>query len=194
MLDFGAAPNPVICVYEVRTLGNVRAEYSYANGWCHWLDERSFLNGLATSASMDRPLRSNDYSPFLHNVVLAFACVSTARSDPWYGATEFLGSLFAQTATNMIDDELAMPLTTTSRGLMLLGSFHFFNSRRNLGWMTAGMGARVGQICTQWPALLWLTAVGLNISPGALLENGVLSQESHEHRVRVFWTGFIQDV
>lgn len=36
--------------------------------------------------------------------------------------------------------------------------------------------------------------MGLNINPGTLLENGTLSREAHEHRVRVFWTGFIQDV
>lgn len=70
-----------------------------------------------------------------------------SRRDPWFASTEMLGQLFAQTATSMIDEELAMPLTSTSRGMMLLGSYHFFNSKRNLGWMTAGMGTRVGQIC-----------------------------------------------
>lgn len=120
---------------------------SYANGWCHWVDERRFLNGLAASSNTEQPLRNDDYSPFLHNVLLAFGCVSMPKTDSWFPASEALGPLFSQTATNRIDEELAMPLTTTSRGLMLLGSYHFFNSRRNLGWMTAGMGARVGQIC-----------------------------------------------
>lgn len=120
---------------------------SYANGWCNWLDERSFLNGLGASCAMQAPLRNNDYSPFLHHVVLAFGCVSMSKSDNWSSASELLGPILAQSASEMIDQELAAPLTTTSRGLMLLGSYHFFNSRRNLGWMTAGMGARVGQIC-----------------------------------------------
>jgi hypothetical protein len=94
----------------------------------------------------DRPLRNHDYSPFLHNVILAFGCLSMAKNDLYYPSGQILGPLFAQTASRMIDGELAAPLTTTSRGLMLLGSYHFFNSQRNLGWMTAGMGARVGQI------------------------------------------------
>lgn len=69
-----------------------------------------------------------------------------AKDDPYHHSGQILGPLFAQKASGMIDKELAAPLTTTSRGLMLLGSYHFFNSQRNLGWMTAGMGARVGQI------------------------------------------------
>lgn len=120
--------------------------YSYANGWCYWLDERNFLNGLQGSATSHRPLRNHDYSPFLHNVVLAFGCISLAKDDPFHRSGQILGPLFAQRASEMIDEELTAPLTTTSRGLMLLGSYHFFNSQRNLGWMTAGMGARVGQI------------------------------------------------
>jgi hypothetical protein len=96
---------------------------------------------------MDHPLRNSDYSPFLHNVVLAFGCLSMARDDQLYPATQVLAPLFAQTASQMKDAEITTPLTTTSRGLMLLGSYYFFNSQRNLGWMTAGMGARVGQIC-----------------------------------------------
>jgi hypothetical protein len=165
---------------------------SYANGWCHWLDERSFLDGLATSANMGRPLRDDIYSPFLHHAVLAFACISMPPNDPCTPACRALAPVLAQAATRMIEDELAAPLTTTCRGLMLLGSFHFFCLQRNLGWMTAGMGARTGQICESCRDSA--DAVGININPNALLENGTLSQQAHEHRVRVFWTSYIQDV
>ena len=54
-------------------------------------------------------------------------------------------SLLASNATSLIEIEMQGPMTTTVRGLMLLGSYHFHNLNRHLGWCYAGMGVRVAQ-------------------------------------------------
>ena len=52
----------------------------------------------------------------------------------------------ADYARSLIEQEALRPMTTTVRGLMLLGSYHFHTGSRNLGWLYAGMGVRTCQI------------------------------------------------
>lgn len=51
-------------------------------------------------------------------------------------------------AKEMMEGELGRPLTTTVKGLMLLGSVQFENTHRqvNLGWICEGMATRAAQI------------------------------------------------
>jgi len=126
---------------------------SYLNWWCCWCDQAAFLNDLVRNGEIADDLavptnmkRTTHYSPLLHNVILAIAIlnspetISTDQGDPGT-----MMSLLASHATSLIETEMFGPMTTTVRGLMLLGSYHFHNLNRHLGWCYAGMGVRVAQ-------------------------------------------------
>lgn len=122
--------------------------YSYMNDWCCWLDESAFLMGLQSSAHSDQTegLRTAHYSPFFHNIVLAISLLLANECMPPQERAHSIARQFIQHAVSMIDTEMRRPLSTTARGLMLLGTFHFHDRQRNLGWLYEGMGARTAQI------------------------------------------------
>lgn len=120
---------------------------SYMNDWNVWCDESGFLTGLYANAFAQLPVRNQQYSPFLHNVFLAIACLLAPAGLLMAEMNSHTALAFAEHAHGMIDDEAKKPMTTTVRGLMLLGTFHFQNTQRNLGWLYEGMGARMAQIC-----------------------------------------------
>ena len=112
--------------------------------------------GLQSSvqSAMPEGLRSAHYSPFLHNIVLAISLLLATECMPSVEQALEAARQLIQHATSMIDTEMRRPLTTTARGLMLLGSFHFHDRQRNLGWLYEGMGARTAQIRESQSALL----------------------------------------
>jgi hypothetical protein len=114
--------------------------------WCNFCDESGFLTGLYANAFADLPVRNQQYSPFLHNILLAIACLLAPASLMPAPLKAKAASDLAEHAHKMIDDEAKKPMTTTVRGLMLLATFHFQNQDRNLGWLYEGMGARTAQI------------------------------------------------
>lgn len=91
-------------------------------------------------------VRTTHYSPLLHNVILALAVLNSPETIPAdHGDPKAVMSVLASHATGMIETEMLRPMTTTARGLMLLGSYQFHNLNRHLGWCYAGMGVRIAQ-------------------------------------------------
>lgn len=129
-----------------RLKGHLQSHTSYMSDWNNWCDESGFLTGLYANAFADQPVRNQQYSPFLHNVLLAVACLLAPKNVIAANTSALAAVAFAEHAHGMIDDEAKRPMTTTVRGLMLLATFHFQNTQRNLGWLYEGMGARTAQI------------------------------------------------
>lgn len=128
---------------------------SHLNWWCCWCNEAAFLHGLVRAAEIiddsavpPDVIRSTHYSPLLHNVILALAALNSPETiPPDHGDPKAIMASLASHATSMIEAEMLRPMTTTARGLMLLGSYQFHNTQRHLGWCYAGMGVRLAQAC-----------------------------------------------
>jgi hypothetical protein len=131
----------------------LKGSISHLNWWCCWCNEAAFLQDLVRLGEVGEEStippymkRTTHYSPLLHNVILAIAILNSPETiPPDHGDSKTLMSLLASHATSLIETEMLGPMTTTARGLMLLGSYHFHNLNRHLGWCYAGMGVRVAQ-------------------------------------------------
>ena len=140
--------------------------FSHLNTWCQWTDQGAFTADLLTaSTDPTASSRTAHYSPFLHNIILALALLNSSKLWPSIeGDAREISRALATHAASMMEAELSRPMTTTARGLMLLGSYNFHNLNRNLGWLYASLGVRTGQLCERYMrfvALGGLTTSGI---------------------------------
>jgi hypothetical protein len=106
-----------------------------------------FLGGMVQSTVAHATIQSADYSPYLHNVILAVAALNAPEYDMTRRTSGMsLSETFAQHASEMLPAELDCPTTTTVRATMLLGSCLFYNLQRNRGWLYVVQGSRIAQL------------------------------------------------
>ena len=128
---------------------------SYLNDWCCVVDEQGFRSGLLVSANSSSNAHKNaHYSPLLHNAMLALAtsrCSDIFANAYTSGQTRNLidasaaAAAFMQRARWLIEEEAINPMTSTAKGLMLLGSCHNTVGSLSLGWFYEGMAVRMAQ-------------------------------------------------
>ncbi|ORY35317.1 fungal-specific transcription factor domain-domain-containing protein [Naematelia encephala] len=162
--------------------------FSYLNDWCRPVDELDFLAGLFASVTSSSPLARNaQYSPLLHNSILALAISRCPHLFAAPDETELPGNAgmaaaaFAQRARWLFEEEAVKPMISTAQGLMLLGSYHSVAGSLSLGWFYESMGVRMAQ------------TMGLNADCSSLVARGVISPEMRIIRDRALWTVYMQD-
>lgn len=160
--------------------------FTYFNGWCYWVDEDAFRHDLAlclTSASSEGPpppSRTSNYSPLLHNALLALAC--SFSDDPRIaGNKDATSDALAARAKAEIDREGERPTLATLQGLLLIGSHGSGSSRQGLGYIYSGIAFRM------------LHTLGLAIDCSSYVERGILTEETRTARDRTLWVCTIQD-
>ncbi|KZS87377.1 hypothetical protein SISNIDRAFT_460996, partial [Sistotremastrum niveocremeum HHB9708] len=140
-----------------------------------WRDMRYALRPGAEPSA----LRTNHYSPFLHNALLA---ICTSYSDDHQIRSQANRDIFVNAAKAAIEKECQDPTIATVAGLSLLASYHSGHSEHVLGYVYSGIAVRVAM------------ALGLNIGCRHWVDSGQISEEEMRDRYWGFWMIYSQDV
>ncbi|EJT98056.1 hypothetical protein DACRYDRAFT_101988 [Dacryopinax primogenitus] len=113
------------------------------------------------------PQRTAQYSPLLHNAILALA---TAWSDDPVLSSPEVRDKFARRAKVCIDIEASKPTLSTLHGLTILSSYYSGKGDQGLGWMYFGTAVRLSY------------AIGLDLDTSSWVENGPLTETDNLER------------
>ncbi|KZO91935.1 hypothetical protein CALVIDRAFT_541422 [Calocera viscosa TUFC12733] len=113
------------------------------------------------------PQRTAQYSPLLHNALLALA---TAWSDEPSLRSAAVRDKFARRAKVCIDIEASKPTLSTLHGLTMLSSYYSGKGDQGLGWMYFGMAVRLSY------------AIGLDLDTSNWVETGPLTEQDNVER------------
>ncbi|TXT07674.1 uncharacterized protein COLE_04598 [Cutaneotrichosporon oleaginosum] len=124
------------------------------------------------------PVATPNYSPLLHNYILA---VGLAFSDEEHLRAQTTRRLFATEGDRTLDRECSMPCVGTVQGLAIRASWASTMGDYSLGWVYQGLATRV------------CYALGLNVDTRPLVAKGKLDHESAVQRDVTFWTCYCQE-
>jgi hypothetical protein len=98
--------------------------------------------------------RWSQYSPFLHNIILAVALIWADEPEL---RTPAVRVQFGKRADEFLKVELSRPLLATCQGLSVKSSYHSIDGDPTAGWAYFGMADRVAQTCQQTSQVKRLT-------------------------------------
>ena len=122
------------------------------------------------------PLRSQYYSEFLENAILACATRMSTSSG-----IRALGPKYADQASSQITQELQKPNVATLQGFLLLSDFEATRGRDRLGYIYSGIGCRM------------VFDLGLQESCSELINRGKMSPSEGLSRHILFLGAFVYD-
>ncbi|GAA6010938.1 hypothetical protein JCM10207_004000 [Rhodosporidiobolus poonsookiae] len=166
-------------------LFNLAFEYCFAH--YNIVPERQFYADL----QMFPFERTQNYSPFLMNVILAVGCRYLDPEDDWpaeicglIGDPDTRGDVFVTWARYLLDQEWYNPALSTIRGLLVLGLY------------LAGRGFDGPCLVFVKNALTLAVDFGLNLGPHRLsMSMGLeISEETIAARRDCFWSAFCSDI
>lgn len=133
---------------------------------------------LGTALESDLPLMAPNYSPLLHNIILA---IGLAFSDDEHLRALSSRRKFAAEGEKHIDRECSHPCVATVQALAIRASFASTMGDYSLGWVHHGLANR---LCY---------AMGLHVNTQPLVARGKLSPEDAVQRNVTFWSCFCQE-
>ena len=122
------------------------------------------------------PVRSQYYSEFLENAILA--CATRMSTSPGIRA---LGPKYADQASSQITQELQRPNVATLQGFLLLSDFEATRGRDRIGYIYSGIGCRM------------VFDLGLQESCSELINRGKMSPAEGLSRHILFLGAFVYD-
>lgn len=173
----------------------LRLFFDCFNPQCMWVNEKEFRADLRTApvvgGTVIRPRQSANYSPMLHNIILAIG-VAFLQIDPL--VRDRLRVAFSRRAKDLFEDEVESAMLSTISGVLLLGSYHAIVARQNLGFVYAGVGFRLVQARELGTVQkIADNAVGLGTSCSYWVNNGSISDETRQYRYKMFYSAYILD-
>ncbi|KAJ7291289.1 fungal-specific transcription factor domain-containing protein, partial [Mycena rebaudengoi] len=141
-----------------------------------------FLRDMHRALSVpvsQRPPKTPNYSPMLHNAILALA--SAFSDDPRIQDTRTKRS-FMVAARDRLESECQKPDVSLVHSLGFMGTFHAEQGTPILGDCHHGMSARVSQ------------ALGLGLDVSEWVKSGIITSDEMRGRNYTHWTLFTWDV
>lgn len=171
---------------------------SFFGPWCCVINMDKFRADmhrcLTDTPSGQSPDRAAHYSPMLHNALLAIALTlwkgERIKPFPSLFATRGLSdsdrlsqasqALYDQ-ARHFMESEMAKPVESTVRAMLLLASWNASKGTATLGYIHAGTAFRMCSV------------LGLNINCTNHVEKGIISDDVKKSRFTLFNCAFIQE-
>ncbi|KAJ7628379.1 hypothetical protein FB45DRAFT_918143 [Roridomyces roridus] len=156
--------------------------FKFFTNWCFRVVPSLFLKDMYAALSVPRcqqPPRTPQYSPMLHNALLALCGIFS--DDPRIRDPKTRRH-FADTAQGLLEAECRRPDVSLVHALAFLGTYHSNNSDRIMGELYFGMCSRIS------------VSLGLGIDPKVWVKSGLLSHQDMVNRNWAYWTIFSVDV
>ena len=101
--------------------------------------EKAFRRDMMRCLISPSVTRSANYSPLLHNAILATACIQ--HEDPRCDAAA--AEAFVQKSQQYLNEEGSRPMLSTCQGIQLIGSYYTSLSNQGLGYLYTGIAIRM---------------------------------------------------
>ncbi|WOO85323.1 Nitrogen assimilation transcription factor nirA [Vanrija pseudolonga] len=140
---------------------------------------RDMRVALALDKTADLAAAAPNYSPMLHNMILALGL--SYADEPHLRALSTRRQ-FLEESMRYIDQECVVPCVGTVQALAFRAGYSSTMGDFSLGWINFGQAIR---LCY---------SLGLNIDTSPLVDQGKMSHEMLTQRNVTFWTCFCQEV
>ncbi|KAJ7764606.1 fungal-specific transcription factor domain-containing protein [Mycena maculata] len=156
--------------------------FKFFTMWALRLVPALFLKDMHRALSVPRsqpPLRTQHYSPMLHNAVLSVSALFS--DDPHIQDVKTRG-YFTDAAKRYLEAECQKPSITLVQALAFIGTYYGNTGDRIQGDLYTGMASRLG------------ISLGLGVDSKAWVKSGLMTQDEMIDRNWAYWSIFCLDV